>query len=313
MNTRFIETFITLARLKNFRATANAMHATPAAISLRIKCLEDELRTELIDRSAKTFRLTASGSHLLSHARSVIEAVRRMEAAAHPENTVRGCLRLGVNETVVHSWLAQYMTLLNRTYPELEVELSVEISSVMQKLLLAGDLDLVLRVEGIDSEKIVSDALAVYPVRWIARKGFLPQRKGDAIKTMLRYPVLTFGRGTAPQRAIEQIVTTLASQADIPVGLARVMCSPSVAAIVQLIRDGFGVAAIPALFVAKEIDSGAFVELPIQPTPPSIVLSMCRHADADMYVHAAADAARAACEEYCRQTDRRLVEAVADK
>src|SRR3546814_1202990 len=52
------------------------------------------------------------------------------------------------------------------------------------------------------------------------------------------------------------------------------LCSPSVAAIVQLVRDGYGVAAIPALFVANEIKNGTFIELPIQPTPPSIVLSM---------------------------------------
>jgi len=43
MNTRFVETFLTLARLGSFRATATAMHATPAAISLRIKTLESEL------------------------------------------------------------------------------------------------------------------------------------------------------------------------------------------------------------------------------------------------------------------------------
>src|SRR3546814_9632795 len=103
MNTRFIETFVTLAHLKSFRATAGVLHATPAAISLRVKSLEDELHTELIDRSSKTFRLTANGNHLLSHAHSVMDAVRKMQAAAHQEDTVRGCLRLGVNETVIHS------------------------------------------------------------------------------------------------------------------------------------------------------------------------------------------------------------------
>src|SRR3546814_3010574 len=136
----------------------------------------------------------------------------------------------------------------------------------------------------------MSEALAVYPVPWIAKSGFLPRRKGEIIKRMLQYPVLTFGRGTAPQRAIEHIVTTFASQADTPVGQTRVLCSPSVAAIVQLVRDGYGVAAIPALFVANEIKNGTFIELPIQPTPPSIVLSMCRHADAQTHVHARLEA-----------------------
>jgi hypothetical protein len=49
MNTRFLETFVTLAQLENFRATARVLHATPATISLRIRSLEDELKTELVD------------------------------------------------------------------------------------------------------------------------------------------------------------------------------------------------------------------------------------------------------------------------
>ncbi|TAL56497.1 LysR family transcriptional regulator [Pandoraea sp.] len=312
MNTRFIETFVTLAQLRSFRATARELHATPAAISLRVKSLEQELRTELIDRSSKVFRLTASGEHLLSHARTVVSAVHKLQAAAHAKGTVQGVLRLGVNESIVHSWLAHYIEQLDADYADLEVDLTVDVSSVLQRRLLAGELDLVLRVEGIDNDKVISDALAIYPVRWIARKGLFPQHKSGLIKRVLQRPVLTFGRGTAPQRAVEQIIASLAGQADIPAGQVRITCSPSVAAIVQLIKDGFGVAAIPALFVAEGIASGEFVELPIQPIPPSIVISMCRRVDAGIHVHAAATAARIACEQYCRQTDRRLVEAVLD-
>jgi DNA-binding transcriptional LysR family regulator len=62
MNTRFLETFVILAQLRSFRATAQALHATPAAISLRIKTLEEELQTELIDRNSKDFRLTANAT-----------------------------------------------------------------------------------------------------------------------------------------------------------------------------------------------------------------------------------------------------------
>ena len=47
MNTRFLETFLTLSHLRNYRATARALNATPAAISLRIRSLEDDLGTEL--------------------------------------------------------------------------------------------------------------------------------------------------------------------------------------------------------------------------------------------------------------------------
>jgi len=310
MNTRFIETFVLLAQLRSFRATARALHATPAAISLRIKSLEEELQTELIDRSVNEFRLTPAAEYLLGPAKAVVDATRRLQAAARKESAVRGRLRLGVIESVVHSWLTQYIRELNQTYPELEIDLAVDMSATLEKRLLAGELDLVIRVEGIASNEIVSEALAIYPVRWIVRKGLLPESKEGLIKQVLHWPILTFGRGTAPQRALEEIVAKLARLVSMPIEQTRITCSPSVAAIVQLVKDGYGVAAIPGLFVSNYLDSGEFVTLPLQPVPPSIIVSMCLRANAEMLVHAAANVARSACAAYCAQLGAGYIEAV---
>ena len=310
MNTRFLETFVTLAQLRSFRATARALHATPAAISLRIKSPEEELQTELIDRASKEFRLTANAEYLLGPAKAVVDATRRLLTAARKENVVRGRLRLGVIESVVHSWLAQYIRELNTNYPELEVDLAVDMSHTLERRLRARELDLVIQVEGVAATDIVSEALAVYPLHWIARAGLVEPRKEGLNQRLLQLPILTFGRGTAPHRMIEEIVMRMAHLAAVPLEQTRITCSPSVAAIVQLVKDGYGVAAIPSLFVSNYLDNGEFVELPVQPEPPAIIVSMCLHANAEMLVHAAANAARLACASYCAQVERRYIEAL---
>jgi DNA-binding transcriptional LysR family regulator len=307
MNTRFLETFVTLSQLRSFRATARALHATPAAISLRIKTLEEELQTELIDRSSKEFRLTAQAEYLLGHAKAVVDATRRLQAAAHQSSAIGGRLRLGVIESVVHSWLAQYIRELNVLYPELEVDLAVDISHVLERRLQARELDLIIKVEGMENADIVSEALATYPLHWIARKGLVDTRKEGLNQRLLRLPILTFARGTPPQRALEEAVRKMANLAAVPLEETRITCSPSVAAIVQLVRDGYGVAAIPSLFVASFLDSGEFIELPVHPRLPSIIVSMCMHADTTRLVHAAANAARQACANYCAQVDARYI------
>ncbi|TFW23735.1 LysR family transcriptional regulator [Duganella callida] len=307
MNTRFLETFVTLAQLRSFRATARALHATPAAISLRIKTLEDELQTELIDRNSKDFRLTATAEYLLGHAKAVVDATRRLQAAASKDSAVRGRLRVGVIESVVHSWLAQFMRELNGLYPEMEVDLTVDMSNVLERRLRARELDLVIQVEGVASSDIVSEALAAYPLHWIARRGLVDTRKEGLNQRLLQLPILTFGRGTAPHRMLEDIVNKMANLAMIPLEQTRITCSPSVAAIVQLVKDGYGVAAIPSLFVAGYLDSGEFTELPVQPEPPSIIVSMCFPANAGMLVHAAANTARQACANYCAQVEPRYI------
>ncbi|WP_211460645.1 LysR family transcriptional regulator [Collimonas silvisoli] len=310
MNTRFIETFVILAQLRSFRATARELHATPAAISLRVKALEEELKTDLIDRTSKEFKLTATGEYLLSYAKSVVDATKRMQIAANKESVIRGRLRLGVIESVVHSWLSYYINQLNTDYPELEIDLTVDMSSVLEKRLIAKELDIVIRVEGINSSEIVSDALAIYPVRWIAKKGLLSGRKTGLIQRVLERPILTFARGTAPQRVLEEIVANLANQAGIPATQTRITCSPSVAAIIKLVKDGYGIAAIPSLFVSDYLESGQFVELPMESILPSIVISMCRHYNAELMVHAAATAARSACVKYSAQFDKNTIEAL---
>jgi len=46
----------------------------------------------------------------------------------------------------------------------------------------------------------------------------------------------------------------------------------------------------------------------LQPSPPSIVVSMSRRSDAPLFVHGAANAARTACHAYCEHGDARLIE-----
>jgi DNA-binding transcriptional LysR family regulator len=310
MNTRFLETFVTLSELRNFRATARALHATPAAISLRIKSLEDELGAALIDRDAKEFRLTPQGESLLGHARTVVAAARRLQAVARQDNAIRGRLRIGVVETVVHSWLSPFIKRMSAEYPELEIDLTVDHSSVLQKRLLASELDLIVRVEGIDNPDIVSTALAAYPVQWFAHRSLLQTNaKGNRglVKWALQQPLLSFARGTAPQRAMERVVAHLASQEDVPLSQTRITCSPSVAAIVRLILDGYGIAAIPTLFVNEQLKSGEVVALPGLPALPVIIVTLCHHAEVEVKVHAAATVARQACADYGGQLEESLI------
>ncbi|KWR91447.1 LysR family transcriptional regulator [Cupriavidus sp. IDO] len=307
MNIRFLETLVTLAQLKNFRATARALHATPAAISLRIRNLEDELGTELVDRNASEFRLTPNGEYLLGYAKAVVAAARNLQAAAQKENPIQGRLRLGVIETVVHSWLSHFIKLLSTHYPQVELELTVEMSTVLQKRLLNDELDLIVRVEGIDHPEIVSTALAIYPVQWIAHKDLLPPGPRGLARQVLQHPILTFARGTAPQRALEEIVANLANQESIPVAQTRITCSPSVAAIVRLIKDGYGIAAIPSLFVTDYLESGEFVELASLPPLPAIIVTLCHHAQAEVLTHAAAKVMKQACSEFGKEISQSFI------
>ena len=307
MNTRFLETYVLLAQLRSFRATARALNATPAAVSMRIKSLEDDLGTELVDRSARGFQLTPGGEVLLGYARSVVTAAQSMLAAAAADHRLHGRVRIGVIETVVHSWLSNFMNQLAGDHPDLEIDLTVDTSLVLRKRLLDRELDLVVRVEGIEDPRIASVPLALFPVQWIARRGFMSLRPQGLPRRLLQHPILTFARGTQPQRALEERLAAMAVREDLPLERIRLTCSPSVAAIVELVKAGYGVAAIPSLFVKNHLDTGEFVELPVPQALPSYVVAMCSWSEAEPKVHAAAATLRTSCLSYGNRIGKRFL------
>lgn len=48
MNSRFLETFVELARTPQLRRVADRLHSTPSTISMRIRSLEEELGVKLL-------------------------------------------------------------------------------------------------------------------------------------------------------------------------------------------------------------------------------------------------------------------------
>lgn len=64
-----IRTFIQVAETGSFSRAASLLHKTPAAISYRIKTLEEQVATQLFLRTTRSVSLTLAGQHLLEHCR----------------------------------------------------------------------------------------------------------------------------------------------------------------------------------------------------------------------------------------------------
>ncbi|MDR5667781.1 SDR family NAD(P)-dependent oxidoreductase, partial [Burkholderia cenocepacia] len=101
MNIRFLETFVWLAKLENFRLTAEKLHTTQAAVSSRIASLEEAFDVRLFDRNTRSATLTPAGRRMLAYAERIVrldgEMRRDIDAASDA-----GLIRIGVIESIVH-------------------------------------------------------------------------------------------------------------------------------------------------------------------------------------------------------------------
>jgi DNA-binding transcriptional LysR family regulator len=306
VNTKFVETFVMIARIGSVRRVAEHMNATPGAISMRIRSLEEELGVTLFEEDRKTLRLSHEGTRLLRYAEGMLEATRAMQRAASNGTDFGGRLRVGVLETAVHTWLPDLMKAMRTQLPNVELDLTVELTVHLAEQLMRGSLDFILRVgnEKGTTYAVVEDLMAL-PIHWVAKKGLIPKR--DPLQTVFSHQLLTQVRGTSPHIAAVNLAQQLAARQGMASSDLRISGSPSLAALVSLVREGVGVGIIPGLLVKEQIDRGELVELPI-PAPPAFNVALSYQPDAPPIVLRTAEVARQACRNYCRRWDARWVQ-----
>ena len=298
MNTRFVETFVVLARVGSVRRVAEQLNATPGAISMRVNALEKELGVTLFDWDHKKLQLTAEGARLLRHAEALVEATRTLERTAQSSTAAVGRIRLGMIETAVHTCLPDLMKAVAVHLPDIQLDLKVDLTSHLAEQLMQREVDLILRVGGESQNPyVVTEDLMEFPMHWIARRGLVPVR--DPMKA-LQKQLLMLMRGTMPFEASTALVQQLAAQQGMISSDLRITGSPSLAALVSLVREGVGVAVMPGIVVKENLDRGELVQLAL-PTPEPFRISVCYPRNVVPSVAKVGEEVRRATRGYCRR------------
>src|SRR6202021_3714391 len=114
-----IETFLWVVTLGSFRGAAQRLNTTQPAISQRIAQLEREMGVRLLNREHRVASPTPSGRQMMVYAEKLIGLRSEMMAEVGDPRAMRGGLRLGVAETIVHTWLPRLIKGGNTTLPNL--------------------------------------------------------------------------------------------------------------------------------------------------------------------------------------------------
>ena len=264
MNLRFLETFVWVARLKSFRLTAEKLFSTQASISSRIAALEDELGTRLFLRDSKGVSLTPEGQKVLEYAEQMIDTMQAMKQSISDASSIQGRIRVGAMDTVIHTWLSSFVARIMECYPAVEIELTADTSRNLCEQLQKGYLDIIFQTDVMRGDSVRNLELARYPVQWIVPTGSLYHRPFASIDELARERIITFSKNSRPHQDILNLLH--AGNVLSP----RISCVNSVAAMTRLIRDGFGIGALPESLVSKELELGMLSILTDVPQPPPL-------------------------------------------
>lgn len=274
MNIRFLESFVWVARLNSFRAAAEKLNVSQATISSRIATLEDELQCRLFDRDRNDVALSSHGSALMPKALNVLRAEQDLKNSLFEPQDMVGRVRVGIIESIVHTWMGQFLNRLSQSFPKLEFELTVESTPNLQGLLQRGSLDVVFQTETILDESVLNSTLSPLRLGWACHKDH-PLCEGPVtLKDISEQQIVTFTRGSRPHLS----VLTLFENANLR--NRQIHCVTSLAAIAQFVRAGLGVATVPTRFLEDSQLGGEFRLLDAEDTPPPLNLVASWHREA---------------------------------
>lgn len=141
-----LQMLVAVAEEGSVQKAAGRVYRTAPAVSIAIRKLEDELGTQLFDRTrGQTFRLTAAGEVLADYARRLISL--RDEAMAAVEgirNLESGQLRIGANQSIGEYLLPQLTQSFQKHYPGVKLKVAIGYSDAILSSLKHWELDIAL-------------------------------------------------------------------------------------------------------------------------------------------------------------------------
>lgn len=244
-----------VVRCGGFRAAGERLNLTQSAISARVSSLEARLGIAIFDRTRRGARLTPQGRAFLEQAERLVAMRDAIAGGFAGEEGPVGTLRIGVAETIVHTWLAGMLTRLAEAQPMVRIELSVDTSPVLAQKLLDDEVDVAVMMQGLVPKAAVARPLYACPLAFFAAPSLRLPTEPMSPAALAAHPIITFSRGTLPYAELERRLP----QDGLPAPLLHACASLSTT--LHLTRAGFGIGLLPAPMARADERSGALVRV----------------------------------------------------
>lgn len=275
INIKQLEAFVQVADLTSFRGAAAVLKTTQPNISARIARLEEQLGQTLMERDAGSVRLTQAGTLLLNKARRVLDSLDDFMATAGTPGLFEGTLRLGVTEMIVHCWLGNYLSTLRTQFPNVKVDLTVDLSSNLSAALFNHSIDLALQSGPYAQQASGELQLGSYDMVWVASPELGVAKQVTTPEPLIQHPILTHARQTLPFKQLEQ---HFSAESDV-----YLVPSTSLAACMRMTLEGLGIACLPRVMVADEIADGRLMQIRYKWVPENLSFDARFHAEKAPY------------------------------
>lgn len=138
-----LNTLVAIAETGNFSSAAERVFRSPSAVSMQVKRMEELLGRPVFKRDSRSVTLTDDGEMLLVHARRVL-ALNRQMIAKFITPKINGTVRLGALDHATEQYLPAVLKRFSETHPGITVDVVVDDSVQMAKMIAKNQLDIAI-------------------------------------------------------------------------------------------------------------------------------------------------------------------------
>jgi DNA-binding transcriptional LysR family regulator len=270
MELRHLRYFLAVADTENVSRAALKLHVSQPALSRQIRDLEEELGFLLLERSAKSVRLTDAGKTFQAEVKAVLqrleEALKKAQAVARGG---RSELHVGFAPSLTVRILPPSLRAFQAQSPNVHVLLRDLSTEEMLAQLREAKLQIAFLVRptramlrGVRFEDILRDSLCLA----VALKHRLARRRVVRLAELTREPLIAYSRKEYPEyhEFLAEIFATIRSKP-----LIGEECE-GLTSLVAAVEAGGGVAFVPKSLVC--VVGPRLKLIPITPAPKPLVI-----------------------------------------
>ena len=254
-----LQVFLTVAKEGSFSRAAERLYRTQPAVSLTIRKLEESLEQPLFVRGARPVRLTDAGVLLRDYAERLLNLRDEVKKGLlELEGLKRGELSLGVNESSIHALLPALAT-FREAHPGVQVRVHRMFSrdiphEVVNYRLDLGAVSFVPRDPQLQATEILKDELTLV----VPMKHPLAKRKEVDVEELGKEAFIAHIVESPFRRKVIELFARHRTSLNMPMEM------PTIESIKRFVQMGMGVAIVPRMCVAWELDHGWMKEVRVR-------------------------------------------------
>jgi LysR family transcriptional regulator for metE and metH len=253
MEIKYFKLLVTVAETGSLKKAADKLFLTPSALSHQLKELESQTKSPLFKRINKSLVLTNSGQILLRYGYSILNEIKKLEAEIqHQKAGETGTIKLTTESSTCYHWLPKILKRYQQSFPNVEVSVNSGPLNDPLRLLLTGKVDIaIMHTVKMDKNIAYKEFLKDEVVALVPANDLLATRTFLKPEDFSQLTYITHSKNLEESAFFSGFFK--------PHGITpkKVIYFQLTEAIIEMVKEGLGVAVMSSWLAKPYVDSGA--------------------------------------------------------